>query len=472
MATVVTSKKACTVNPLKMSQPIGGALAFMGIRGCMPLLHGSQGCTSFGLVLFVRHFKEAIPLQTTAMSEVATVLGGLENVEQAIINIANRAKPEIIAICSTGVTEIKGDDVDAYIKLICAKHPELSHMGLIYVSTPDFKDAFQDGWSKAVARMVEQLVEPSHEDLPKPCDLVRSSRRVNVLPGSHLTPGDLEELRDIIEAFGLYPLFLPDLSGSLDGHIPDEFTPTTLGGISLAEIAQMGSSAHTIAIGEQMRGAALTMEERTGVPFTVFDRLTGLAPNDDLMALLTRISGMPVPSKYRRQRSQLIDAMLDGHFHFGGKKIAIGAEPDLLWSMARFFTEMGSKIVAAVTTTTSPVLERLPAEQVVIGDLEDLENQSAGCDLLLTHSHGRQAAERLQIPFYRMGLPMFDRIGAAHRVSVGYRGTRDLVFEIGNVFLAEAHEPAKDTWRREEPIVKHMGAAVATDELVTITGLT
>ena len=157
---VLTSKKACTVNPLKMSQPIGGALAFMGVSGCMPLLHGSQGCTSFGLVLFVRHFREAIPLQTTAMSEVATVLGGLENVEQAIVNIATRAKPEIIGICSTGVTETKGDDVDGYIKLIRAKHPELADIALVYVSTPDFKDAFQDGWAKAVTRMVEQLVEP------------------------------------------------------------------------------------------------------------------------------------------------------------------------------------------------------------------------------------------------------------------------------------------------------------------------
>ncbi|MDR3462989.1 MAG: nitrogenase component 1, partial [Beijerinckiaceae bacterium] len=109
MASVSVSKKACTVNPLKMSQPIGGALAFMGLRGAMPLLHGSQGCTSFGLVLFVRHFKEAIPLQTTAMSEVATVLGGYENVEQAVLNIFNRTKPEIIGICSTGVTETKGD---------------------------------------------------------------------------------------------------------------------------------------------------------------------------------------------------------------------------------------------------------------------------------------------------------------------------------------------------------------------------
>ncbi|WP_035657062.1 nitrogenase component 1, partial [Bradyrhizobium sp. STM 3809] len=154
MAKVTIGKKACAVNPLKMSQPIGGSFAFLGLRGAMPLLHGSQGCTSFGLTLFVRHFKEAVPMQTTAMSEVATVLGGYENVEQAILNIHKKQKPEIIGICSTGVTETKGDDVDGYIKLIREKHPELASYPLVYVSTPDFKDAFQDGWDKTVAKMV------------------------------------------------------------------------------------------------------------------------------------------------------------------------------------------------------------------------------------------------------------------------------------------------------------------------------
>ena len=43
------------------------------------------------------------------------------------------------------------------------------------------------------------------------------------------------------------------------------------------------------------------------------------------------------------------------------------------------------------------------AEEVLIGDLEDLEKlaKRKDCDLLITHSHGRQAAERLNIPFYR-----------------------------------------------------------------------
>ena len=61
---------------------------------------------------------------------------------------------------------------------------------------------------------------------------------------------------------------------------------------------------------------------------------------------------------------------------------------------------MGAQLRVAVTTTQSPVLERLPTEEVLIGDLEDLENlaKAKGCDLLVTHSHGRQAAERLEDP--------------------------------------------------------------------------
>ncbi len=337
-----------------MSQPIGAALAFMGLRGCMPLLHGSQGCTSFGLVLFVRHFKEAIPMQTTAMSEVATVLGGYENVEQAVLNIIDRAKPEIIGIASTGVTETKGDDVDGYIRLIRQNHPELAEFPIVYVSTPDFKDAFQDGWAKAVTRMVEELVKTPVNPAR------RDETAVNVLPGSHLTPGDIEELRTIIEDFGLEPTFLPDLGGSLDGHIPDDFTPTTIGGVGVNEIATMGNAGWTIAIGAQMRDAAEAMQKKTGAPYRLFERLCGLAANDELMAFLTEISGRPAPMKYRRQRGQLVDAMLDGHFHIGGRKLAIGAEPDLLYDVGSFLHEMGAHVEVAVTTTQSPALENFP----------------------------------------------------------------------------------------------------------------
>ncbi|HZV08702.1 MAG TPA: nitrogenase component 1, partial [Novosphingobium sp.] len=191
------------------------------------------------------------------------------------------------------------------------------------------------------------------------------------------------------------------------------------------------------------------LSARTGVPHRLFDRLTGLAPCDAFIAHLARISGRPVPAKYRRQRGQLIDAMLDGHFHIGGRRIALGAEPDLLFALGSMLAEMGGQIVAAVTTTASPLNARLPAERVTIGDLEDLEAQARDGDaqILITHSHGRQAAARLVLPHFRIGLPLFDALGAGHLVSVGYKGTRDLVFAIGNMLMHSHHEAAPEDWR-------------------------
>jgi nitrogenase molybdenum-iron protein NifN len=437
MAPVRASAKAAAVNPLKMSQPLGASYAFLGMNRCMPVMHGSQGCTSFGLVLLVRHFREAIPLQTTAMNEATTIMGGYDNVEKAILNIRSRAKPDLIAICSTGLTETKGDDVHGYLKLIRQAHAELADTALVYVSTPDFLGAFQDGWAKAVTALIEELVVPA---------IGPRARQVNVLPGSHLTPGDIDEAREIIGAFGLHPIFLPDVSGSLDGHMSEEFSPTTMGGTTLADARSMGSSMMTLALGEQMRPCAQALEARTGVPFVIFEGLSGLAASDRFIAELARVSGVAVPAKYRRQRSQLQDAMLDAHFFIGGKRIVIGAEPDLLWALASSLTELGARITAGITTTQSPLLARLPTDDVLIGDLEDLEQRARGCDLMITHSHGRQAAERLSIPFHRAGLPLFDRLGAGQRVTVGYRGTREFLFEIGNLFLAHPHEATPTSW--------------------------
>jgi nitrogenase molybdenum-iron protein NifN len=216
-----------------------------------------------------------------------------------------------------------------------------------------------------------------------------------------------------------------------------------------------------------MRLAAEALEKKTGTPFRLFERLSGLAPNDEFVMFLSDISGRPVPSKYRRLRGQLADAMLDAHFHIGGRKLAIGAEPDLLFDLSSTLHEMGAHVTAAVTTTQSPVLERIHTDEVLIGDLEDLENlaKQRGCDLLITHSHGRQAAERLGIPFYRAGFPMFDRLGAGHQLLVGYRGTRDLIFDIANMIITDQEDnrqPTPDTWRLGLPAPSDAAAAAVS----------
>jgi len=439
MASVSEVRKAAAVNSLKMSQPLGASFAFLGLGSCMPVMHGSQGCTSFGLVVLVRHFKEAIPLQTTAMNEVTTILGGYENIESALLNIRKRAQPKIIAICSTGLTETKGDDVEGYLKLARQKRPELADTEIVYVSTPDYVGAFEDGWAKACAAIFRQLALP---------EVSKRAKRVNLLPGWHLSAADIDELRETIESFGLEVVVAPDVSGSLDGHIPDDWLGTTLGGTTVEQLRNLGSASATIAVGEQMRAAAEVLKDRCSVPYRLFDRLTGLAANDALLQHLSQLSGQPVPAKYRRSRSQLVDAMLDGHFHFGGVRIAIGAEPDLLFAIGSLCVEMGAELPVCITTTQSAVLEKMPCVEVLITDLEDMERLAGerDCDVLMTHSHGRQMAERLHRPLIRIGIPVFDRIGNSHRLSVGYRGTRNLIFEIANTVQAIEHHNHPESW--------------------------
>src|SRR6056297_551088 len=150
MAIVNLPNKPLTVNPLKQSQALGASLAFLGLKGMIPLFHGSQGCTAFAKVVLVRHFREAIPLATTAMTEVSTILGGEENVEQAILTLVEKVQPEIIGLCSTGLTETRGDELERFLKDIRDRHPELDHLPIVFAPTPDFKGALQDGFAAAV----------------------------------------------------------------------------------------------------------------------------------------------------------------------------------------------------------------------------------------------------------------------------------------------------------------------------------
>ena len=57
----------------------------------------------------------------------------------------------------------------------------------------------------------------------------------------------------------------------------------------------------------------------------------------------------------------------------------------------------------------------------------------------------QETTERLNKPLLRVGFPVFDRVGNAHKVSVGYRGTMNLIFEISNLMIERiAHHHAGD----------------------------
>ncbi len=445
MARIVHPRRALSTNPLKSSAPLGAALAYLGIEGSIPLFHGSQGCTAFAMVAMVRHFKEAVPLQTTAMSEVSTILGGAEQIEEAIENLRRRAQPKFIGIASTALTETRGEDIPGELRLMRARRPDFDDTAIVYASTPDFAGGLEEGWARAVAAIVDALV-PEADPAPR----MAGPRRVNLLAGSHLTPADVEELARLIRLFGLEPVVLPDLSASLDGHVADAWAGTSLGGTRLEDIRAMGASAFTLAAGESMRPAAQLLEARCGVPFRVFRSLTGLKAADALVRTLMGLARVDdVPATLKRDRSRLLDASLDAHFHIGGLRLAIGADPDLLFALSTGLASVGAEVVAAVSTSpVAALLERVPAEEVAISDLGELERRAAcgAAEMLITNAHGRQAAGRLGLPLIHAGFPIFDRLGAQDVLRVGYRGTRALLFEVANAVQARGRHHAPADW--------------------------
>jgi nitrogenase molybdenum-iron protein NifN len=307
---------------------------------------------------------------------------------------------------------------------------------VVPVNTPDFSGCLESGFSLALEAIIEVMV-------PTTATAGRRKKQVNVLCASMLTPGDTEAIREWIEAFGLRAVMLPDIGDSLDGHLVDaETTPLTLGGTPKSEIASMGESAATLVIGRSLHKAADLLKQRTGVPDFRFDHLLGLDACDAFTMTLAEISGQPVPARIDRQRAQLQDAMVDSHFMTGFLRVGIAADPDLLLALGQFLAGVGADIVAAVATARADALSDVPAASVQIGDLDDLERGASAhrAQLIVSNSHAVPAAERLQIPLLRAGFPQYDWVGGYARTWVGYRGARQALFDIANLFLGNHHD--------------------------------
>ncbi|WP_153145903.1 nitrogenase iron-molybdenum cofactor biosynthesis protein NifN [Dechloromonas sp. H13] len=455
MAEIVHSKKALAVNPLKVSQPVGASLAFLGLARSLPLMHGSQGCTAFGKVFFVRHFREPIPLQTTAMDQVSTIMGADENIVEALRVLSDKSKPDIIGLVTTGLSETQGTDIRRALRDFRTAHPEFAHVAVVPVNTPDYVGCLESGYALAIESLIETLVPEGQSAGKRP-------KQVNVLASAMLTPGDIEAIREWIEAFGLRAIVVPDIGDSLDGHLVEaETSSLTLGGTPRSEIGIMGESTATLVVGPSLNKAADILKKRTGVPDYRFAGLLGLDDCDEFTQALAEISGKPVPERLERQRAQLQDAMVDCHFMIGFARVALAADPDLLGMQVRFLTGMGAEIVAAVSPHKHDSLAGLPIGKVIIGDLEDMEKQAreGAAQFIMANSHAAETASRLGLPLLRAGFPQYDHVGGYARTWVGYRGTRQALFDLANLMLGQHHElePYRSIyWADSRPGERHV----------------
>jgi len=419
---IINRKGALSMDPLKHSPALGAAVAFQGLDRALPILHGAQGCTFLGKVLVTNHYREPIALLSSKLFVEDVVMGSEDRLIAAAKTAVEKNNPAVVGILTTGLAEVKGDDVSASVRELRAL---FSQTLFVHVPTPDFADGMEQGYAAAVKALAESVIalSPRREAVGLTADTVA------IFAGMHLTPADIHEVRDMIEAFGLRPLFVPDLS-ALDGS-REGVSALALGGTSRDELMGLPSALFSIVIGSSLEPAAKILAECCGINYRVFHGLSDIGEVDAFLEVLSVLGNRPIPSRFARERRILVDGMRDAHYYFGGKRLALGLEPDHAVALSRAIADMGASVICAVVPEQAASLVHIEAHEVVIGDMTELP----ACDLIVTNAHGELIAEERKSPLLRTGFPCHKQLGGAVRVSIGYRGALTLVNEIGNLLM-------------------------------------
>ena len=93
----------------------------------------------------MRHFREPIPLQTTAMELTTVVMGADANVVEALQTICERNNPTVIGLTTTGLSATQGVCLQHSLKAFRGQYPQYAHVAVIPVETCDSQCGLEAG---------------------------------------------------------------------------------------------------------------------------------------------------------------------------------------------------------------------------------------------------------------------------------------------------------------------------------------
>ncbi|NTW83113.1 MAG: nitrogenase molybdenum-iron protein subunit beta [Chlorobiaceae bacterium] len=434
----VKEREGLTINPAKTCQPIGAMYAALGIHGCLPHSHGSQGCCSYHRSTLTRHYKEPVMSATSSFTEGASVFGGQANLLQAIETIFAVYDPEIIAVHSTCLSETIGDDLQQITKKASDDGKIPVGKRVIYASTPSFVGSHITGYANMVTGMAEQFAVSTGE----------KKNQVNVIAG-WMEPSDMREIKRYAKDLGANIVLFPDTSDVLDAPQTGKHEFYPKGGTTAEELKSTGDSKFSLALGcISAEPAAIALDKKFKVPFETLDMPIGLSATDRFIMSLSKAAGVKVPAEITSERGRLVDVIADMEQYLHGKKVALFGDPDQLIPLVEFLLDLNMKPMHIVSGTPGQrfekrmkeVLERAPYANFKNGLNADMfllhqwiKNEPV--DLLIGNTYGKYIARDEDIPFIRFGFPILDRIGHSYFPSVGYSGGLRLVEKILGALL-------------------------------------
>jgi nitrogenase molybdenum-iron protein beta chain len=385
------------------------------------------------------------------MTEDGAVFGGQANLHEGLENVVALYKPKLIALFTSCMPEIIGDDLVAFIKNARSKGSVPKDFPIAFANTPSFSGSHVTGYDGMLLAILQTLTEGKRVE-------GRCTGKLNFLAGFDANTGNYREYKRIFEAFGIPFTFLADISDTFDS--PNDGTYRLYpGGTPLADAADSinGKATLTVAPYATTKTYGWLKDTYAGVHASLPVPM-GIARTDAFLMKLAELMDRPIPDALRAERGRAVDAMTDAQQYLHGKKFAVYGDPDLLLGYVSFLLEMGatphhvlcSKGSKKLGKEVQALLDASPfgkgAQVHMNRDLWHLRSlvMTDRVDAILGDTHGKFLARDAKVPLFRFGFPIFDRVHR-HRIPlIGYQGVINMVTEIANTFLDRVDDTSDD----------------------------
>ncbi len=431
------AREALTVNPAKACQPLGALLAAIGFEGTLPFVHGSQGCVAYFRTHLTRHFKEPVSAVSSSMTENAAVFGGLKNMVDGLQNSYALYKPQMIAVCTTCMAEVIGDDLGAFIGNARQDGAIPEDLPVAFAHTPSFVGSHITGYDSMMKSILSTLTKDNKKET--------TNGKINFIAGFETYIGNVRALKNIISAFDLDATLLSDTEMYLDSPNLGEFKMYHEG-TSLEDAADSINAEATVALQTYTTPKTREYIEKEWGQKTFTYRPWGVKATDEFLMGLSELTGKPIPKEFEIARGRAVDAMTDTQAWVHGKRAAVYGDPDLVMGLLQFMLEMGIEPVhVLVNNSTKEFIAEAEAllaaspygQQATVWGGKDLWHMRSllftePVDFLIGNSYAKYLERDTKTPLIRIGYPIFDRHHLHRYSTIGYEGAINLLTWIAN----------------------------------------
>ena len=453
------NREALTVNPAKACQPLGAVLCSLGFEKTLPYVHGSQGCVAYFRTYFNRHFKEPVSCVSDSMTEDAAVFGGQKNMFAGLENAKALYKPAMIAVSTTCMAEVIGDDLNAFIGNAKKGGSVPEEYPTPFAHTPSFVGSHTTGWDNMFEGIGRYFTLNYMEGKE-----VGSNGKINLVPGFETYLGNYRVMKRMMEEMGVSYTLLSDPSEVLDTPADGSFRMYE-GGTTIDEIKDAPNAKDTLFLQQWQSDKSRKLAQNTwkheapkiNIPM-------GLEWTDEFLMKVSEISGQPISASLELERGRLVDMMTDSHTWMHGKKFALYGDPDFVMGMTKFLLELGAEPTDVLCNNANKrwmkamnkMLEASPYgkdTQVHIGkDLWHFRSLmfTNKPDFMIGNSYGKfiqrdtlYKGKEFEVPLIRLGFPIFDRHHLHRQTTLGYEGAMQMLTTLVNAVLERLDEETR-----------------------------